>query len=79
MKYYRYHCPSILGLDVTRTLSEEQILCEYGPFWFDRMCEKYGKYYVDANFTGKDFIEDFIVINWAYEVKGPGNFLNDYE
>ena len=79
MKYYRYHCPSNLGLDVTRTLSEEQILCEYGLFWFDKMYQKYGKEYVDANFTSKDFIEDFVVVNWAYEVKGTGNFLNDYE
>jgi hypothetical protein len=79
MKYYRYHCPSNLGLDVTRTLSEEQILCEYGLFWFDKMYQKYGKEYVDANFTSKDCIDDFVVVNWAYEVKGTGTFLNDYE
>jgi len=24
-------------------------------------------------------IDDFIVVNWAYEVKGSGNFVNDYE
>ena len=79
MKYYRYHCPSPLGLDIVRTLSEEQILCEYGPYWYDQMCEKYGKEYVKENFTSKDCIDDFIVVNWAYEVKGSGNFLNDYE
>jgi hypothetical protein len=43
------------------------------------MYQKYGKEYVDANFTSKDCIEDFIVVNWAYEVKGTGTFLNDYE
>ena len=79
MKYYRYHTRSSLGFDIQRTLSEEQILCEYWPYWHDRMCEKYGKDYVKENFTNKDCIDDFIAVNWAYEVKGSGSFLNDYE
>ena len=79
MKYYRYHSPSPLGLDIQRTLSEEQILCEYGPYWYDQMCEKCGKEYVKENLTDKDCIDDFIGVNCAYEVKGSGSFLNDYE
>jgi hypothetical protein len=79
MKYYRYHTYSPLGFDIQRTLSEAQILDEYFSYWYDQMCEKYGKEYVDKNFTSKDCIDDFIVVNWAYEVKGSGSFLNDYQ
>ena len=39
MKYYRYHCHSPLGLDIERTLSEEQILENYGDEWFEYVKE----------------------------------------
>jgi hypothetical protein len=69
MKYYAYVSPSPMGLDITRTLSEEQILVEYAPFWFEEMHRKFGKEYVDKHYTKDDCIMDWVVINWAWEVE----------
>jgi hypothetical protein len=69
MKYYAYVSHSPMGLDITRTLSEEQILVEYAPFWFEEMHRKFGKEYVDKHYTKNDCIMDWVVINWAWEVE----------
>jgi hypothetical protein len=68
MKYYAYSYPSPIG-DITRTLSEEQILIEYAPFWFEEMYRKFGKEHVDKNYTKDDCIMDWVVVNWAWEVE----------
>jgi hypothetical protein len=69
MKYYAYVSHSPMGLDITRTLSEEQILVEYAPFWFEEMHRKFGKEYVDKHYTKDDCIMDWVVINWAWGVE----------
>lgn len=66
MKYY-----SIAYLDgdidVIETLSEEEILSEYWDYWYDRMCKKFGKEHVDANYCRQDCIDDWIIVHWAWE------------
>ena len=69
MKYYAYTYPTPSGLDITRTLSEGQILVEYSPFWFEEMYRKFGKEYVDKHYTKEDCIMDWVVVNWAWEVE----------
>lgn len=50
------------------TVSENDILVTYYPFWYDKMCEKYGKEHVDATYSFEDCLDDWIVVNWAWEV-----------
>ena len=47
--------------------SEEDIRMEYWPYWYGKMCEKYEKTYVDENFCFEDCLDDWIVVNWAWE------------
>ena len=49
------------------TLSEQEILDSFYPYWYNRMCKKYGKEHVDANFSKKECIEDWVIENWAWE------------
>ena len=51
----------------TVTLSEQEILDSYYPFWYDRLCKNYSKEYVDANFSKEDCIEEWVIIHWAWE------------
>jgi hypothetical protein len=51
------------------TWSEEDILLNYYPYWYERMCEKFGKEYVDQNYGFEDCLEDWITVNRAWESK----------
>jgi len=55
--------------NVVLTVSDEDILKEYWPYWYEKMCEKFGKEHVDANYCPEDCIDDFVVIHWAWESK----------
>lgn len=69
MRYYSYDQPVDPGFlkNEVVTVSENEILDMYYDFWYDEMCKKYGKEKVDANFTYKDCIDDWVVVNWAWE------------
>ncbi len=67
MKYYSYNEYSEED-SVVVTKSEKEIIDEYYDFWYDRMCKKFGKEQVDANYTKYDCIDDWIVTHWAWEV-----------
>ena len=34
-----------------RLITEQEIRVEYWPHWYGKMCEKYGKEIVDANYS----------------------------
>lgn len=51
----------------TVTLSEEEIRETYYPYWYAKMCAKYGKEKVDLNYCFEDCLEDWKIINWAVE------------
>jgi hypothetical protein len=68
MKYYSRSTWTLNG-DETQILSEDQILDEYWSYWYDEMCNKYGKQYVDETYTKDHCIEDWVIVNWAYEVE----------
>lgn len=67
MNYYSYNEYSEEDT-VVITKSEKEIIDEYYDFWYDRMCKKFGKEHVDANYTKYDCIDDWIVTHWAWEV-----------
>lgn len=50
-------------------LSEDEICEKYWDYWYDQMCEKYGKEHVDANYCWEDCLDDWVVVNWAWESK----------
>jgi hypothetical protein len=51
-------------------ITEQQIRSEFWPEWYERMCRKFGKSEVDQKFTFEDCLQDWIIVNWAWEVKG---------
>lgn len=71
MKYYSYDTwktdPRIDSYVVT--FSEEQIIKMFYPYWKEQMIKKFGEERFEKEFTEKDCIEDWMVINWAWEVK----------
>lgn len=51
------------------TVSEQEIRDSYYPFWYEKMCKKFGKEHVDETYSFEDCLDDWIVVNWAWEVK----------
>lgn len=49
------------------TLSEEEILKEYWNYWYERMCNKFGKEIVDSKYSSADCIDDWVILHWAWE------------
>lgn len=52
-----------------RLITEQEIRVEYWPYWYERMCKKFGKQEVDNKFTFEDCLNDWVIVNWAWEVK----------
>ena len=48
-------------------LSEQDILDQYYPYWSGRMIEKYGQEEFDKTWSKKECIEDWVIVNWAWE------------
>lgn len=71
MRYFSYYelDDKIPILTNIMTVSEEQIRETYWPFWYGKMCKKYGKEEVDKNWSFEDCLEDWKTTNWAWEVK----------
>jgi len=67
LKYYSYNEYSEDGGEVI-TLSEQDIIDQYFDYWYSRMCAKFGKEHVDANYNKQNCIDDWVVVHWAWEV-----------
>ena len=68
----RYFSCAEYGLNVDGdilTMSEEEIRETYYPYWYERMCAKFGKDHVDQTYSFEDCLDDWIITNWAWEVK----------
>ena len=52
-----------------RLITEQEIRVEHWPYWYERMCKKFGKSEVDSKFTFQDCLDDWVITNWAWEVK----------
>lgn len=66
-RYYCYNEMTDDGGNEVITLSEEEIKETYYPYWYGKMCEKFGKEKVDETYTFEDCLDDWIVVNWAWE------------
>jgi hypothetical protein len=51
------------------TMTEDEIRKIYYPWWYERMCNKFGKDVVDSTYNFEDCLEDWKIVNWAWEVK----------
>lgn len=69
MRYYSYNEMGDDGENIVVTKSETDILHEYWPYWYGKMCEKFGKEVVHAKYSFHECLEDWIVVNWAWEVE----------
>ena len=49
------------------TISEDKIRRQNWGDWYRKMCNKFGKEHVDKNYSFHDCLEDWIVVNWAWE------------
>jgi hypothetical protein len=67
----RYYCYNELADDgssnLVITMSEDDIRRDYYPYWYDRMCKKFGKEEVDTKYSFEDCLTDWLVVNWAWE------------
>jgi len=50
------------------TMTEDQILEEYWEFWQTRMIKKFGAN--SSLINKKNCIDDWVVVNWAWEKQG---------
>lgn len=69
MRYFSYDEPDEDFNNIVVTKSEEEIRKEYYPLWYERMCKKFGKEVVDRDYSFEDCLDDWVVVNWAWEVK----------
>ena len=75
MRYYSYneYDPDSPLADETGgyivTLSEKDIRQNYYPYWYKKMCERFEQSYVDQNYSFEDCLDDWIIVNWAWESK----------
>jgi hypothetical protein len=71
MRYFQIQYPDENDNNIVEVLSEEDIRRDYFPFWYEKMCAKFGKAHVDENYTFEDCLGDWKVVHWAIEVDAP--------
>ena len=59
--------------EVIKTLSEQEILDIYWDWWKEEGIKRWGKEHFELNYSEKDCIEDWVVVNWAWEHKQNEN------
>lgn len=66
MKSYHYNQQILDEGDASVvTVTEEQIIKEYYPWWEEQMIKKFGNgHYL---ITPEKCIEDWVIVNWAWE------------
>lgn len=65
MKSYRYNDLGGNGEDVVITLTESEVRSRFYDDWFNRM----KKNHHESVLTFSDFLDDWMVVYWAWEVK----------
>lgn len=69
MRYWSFGYPDENDNDAVETWSEDDIREKYWPYWYGKMCKKFGKEHVDANYSFEDCVDDWTVVHWAWESK----------
>ena len=68
MRYFTFVQPlDDSGAPEYVTMSEEDVRKEYYPYWYDKMCHKYGKSHVDEHYCFEDCLDDWKIVHWAVE------------
>jgi hypothetical protein len=49
-------------------VSEDDIKRDYYPYWYEKMCLKYGKKHVDDIYTFEHCLDDWCVVHWAIKL-----------
>jgi hypothetical protein len=65
--YDRWHPNADSDGGHIETLSEDEILEEYYPYWSGKMIRKYGQEEFDKRYCKLDCIDDWVGVNWAWE------------
>ena len=66
MRYFCYIEPGAPETEII-TVSEEEIRQNYYPYWKSQMIEKVGEEVFEKNYSFPDCLDDWIVVNWAWE------------
>lgn len=68
MKLYEMHeyTEEYTESDCRRVYTEDDIIQEFWPYWYDKMVAKYGEGH--ELITREKCIEDWVAVNWAVEV-----------
>ena len=64
--YYELYDDEQNGAEIV-TKSEDEILHEYWPHWYYQMCKKYSKEHVEHFYSFHDCLNDWIIVNKAWE------------
>ena len=56
---------SICNPEQNEIVTEDELREQYWPYWYGKMCEKYGKEYVDSKFDFEDCLMDWKIVHWA--------------
>lgn len=70
MKYYCFNEQSDVddpAINNVIVMSEQEILDEYYDEWYDAMVSKFGQEAVDANYCRLDCVDDWCIVNCAWE------------
>jgi len=65
MRYFSFNEFDHKSESVT-TVSEDDVRREYYPYWYEKMCAKYGKEHVDENYCFEDCLCDWVTVHWAW-------------
>ena len=76
MRYWTICYPDENNETIYETLSEEEILKQYWDYWYGKMCDKFGKEHVDANYSPQDCIDDWTILHWAWDAD-EANFTDN--
>lgn len=65
LRYFSYNEYDSYGEKVV-TMSEEEIQKEYWPYWYKKMCNKFGQQHVDQNYSFEHCLQDWKDTHWAW-------------
>jgi len=69
MRYWTYVEPTSEtdSTPIYHTVSDDEIIEQYWEWWYEKMCRKYGKEHVDANYVKLDCVDNWVTTHWAQE------------
>ena len=68
MRYWSFTYPGDQDNAIVETWSEDDIIQKYYPHWEEKMIHKFGKATFEEKYCKLDCIDDWVCVNWAWEV-----------